>query len=632
MKYLSSELVRWAIGQLRKRTHPFVGISFLACKEAELPVGRTVSFVLDACTRAILEKHHRLDPDSEFYFQPFKSTKSKFWVAHRYPSTGLQSINTGFKPAFLRKGQRDRGFHRDYIRVISERLDSSPGYGKTPLHAVAVWFGKDKAWPDTCSISTVEEDFLSRFRITDDERRAFFDPGQVSPSHHEPFVSEPPDLCALAHDFGPPPDAPLSTEGTLTAIHLRDIGPAKTFDLDFGDRLTLIAGDNGLGKTFLLDTTWWAMTGEWVDDRQAVPIARQYKRNPSVQFEIQSTGSRRLTGSSTFDWSTHSWTDDGGDRPSVAALGIYARIDGSIAVADELRGQLQLGGRSSCECFSAAEAWDGKVGKIEGLVRDWVTWQRSRQQEAFNALTRVLRHLSAADLGSLAPGEPVRMPGDLREVPTVTFPYGRVPIVLTSAGVKRILVLAYMIIWSWREHIVAAQQVGREPVDAMVILVDEMEGHLHPRWQRAILPALMTLGGLLGETLGGRLGKRIKIKIVVATHSPMVLASVEPDFSEESDALYHLALDNGNVTMRRLEFQKYGDSSGWLTSPVFGLRHARSREAEDAIEAAKKLQMQKDPPVVEVERVDAALRRCLAPDDPFWPRWVYFAERVGGGS
>ena len=623
MKYLSSDLVRWAIGQLRKRAHPFVGISFLACKEAGLPVGRTVSFGLDAHTRMILEKHHRLDGHSEFYFQPFKSTKSKFWVAHKYPSAGLQAINTRFGSAFVRKGQRDRGFHSNYIRLISERVASSPGYGRMPLRAVAVWFGKDKAWSDTCSISTVVRDFLSRFRITDDEKRAFFDTGQVPGHHHDPFVSERPNLRVVAHEFGPPPDTPISTDGTLAAINLRDIGPAKTFDLSFGERLTLIAGDNGLGKTFLLDTTWWAMTGEWVD-RQAVPIARQCKRKPSVKFEIRSTDGRRLTGSSTFDWNTHSWADDGKDRPSVAALCIYARIDGSIAVADELRGQLQLAGRASCECFSTTEAWNGRAGEIEGLVRDWVTWQRSREREAFATLTRVLEHLSAADLGSLAPGEPVRMPGDPREIPTVTFPYGEVPIVLTSAGVRRILVLAYMIIWSWREHVVAAQQVGREPVDTMVILVDEMEGHLHPRWQRAILPALMTLGGLLGE--------RIKIQIVVATHSPMVLASVEPDFSEETDALYHLALESGNVTMRRLEFHKYGDSSGWLTSPVFGLRHARSREAEDAIEAAKELQLQADPRVAEVERVAAALRRCLSPDDPFWPRWVYFAEQVGAES
>ena len=623
MKYLSLELVRWAIGQLRKKAHPFVGISFLACKEAELPVGRTVSFGLDAHTKAILEKHHRLDPDGKSYFQPFKSTKSKFWIANKYPSAGLQAINTRFGSVFVRKGQRDRGFHSGYIQLISDRVASSPGYGKTPLHAVAVWFGKDKAWPDACSIPTVVGDFLSRFRITDAERRALFDTDEFPAHHHEPFVSEQPDLRVVAHDFGLPPDAPVSTEGTLTAVHLRDIGPAKTFDLDFGERLTLIAGDNGLGKTFLLDTTWWAMTGEWVD-RQAVPVARQYGRNPSVQFEIRSTDGRRLAGSSTFDWNTHSWTDDGNDRPSVAALCIYARIDGSIAVADELRGQLQLAGRASRECFSTTEAWNGRQGEIEGLVRDWVTWQSSREQEAFATLTRVLEHLSAADLGSLAPGEPVRMPGDPREIPTVTFPYGEVPIVLTSAGVRRILVLAYMIIWSWREHIVAAQQVGREPVDAMVILVDEMEGHLHPRWQRVILPALMTLGGLLG--------KQIKIQVVVATHSPMVLASVEPDFSEETDALYHLALDRGDVTMRRLKFQKYGDSSGWLTSPVFGLRHARSREAEDAIEAAKKLQLQNNPQVAEVERVNAALRRCLSPDDPFWPRWVYFADQAGSGS
>ena len=622
MKYLAADLVRWAILALRKRSHPFVGISFLACKEADLPVGRTARLSLDSRTRAILDQHHRLDQRSEFYFQPFKSTGSKFWVAHRYPSAGLQAINTRFGSAFVRK-QKSRGFRDDYICAIAERVGSSPGYGRTPLSALAVWVGKDKVWPDGCAFSGVVDDLVRRFHITSGERRALFDEELALGRSHQLFAREPPDLRAIAHEFSPPPDAPTATDGTLAMIHLRDIGPAEIFDLQLGERLTLIAGDNGLGKTFLLDMTWWAMTGEWVN-RQAVPIAPPYRRNPSVRFEIRSADGRRLTGSSTFDPNTHSWTDDGTDRPSVAALCIYARIDGSIAVADEVRGQLKLAGRSSSECFSSTEAWNGRPGTMEGLVRDWVTWQRGRKQETFTTLTRVLEHLSTEDLGTLTPGEPVRMPGDPREIPTVKFPYGEVPVVLTSAGVRRVLLLAYMIIWSWQEHTIAAQQIGREPVGTMVILVDEMEGHLHPRWQRVILPALMAVGSLLGESL--------KVQTIVATHSPMVLASVESDFSEDLDALYHLGLENGNVVMKRLEFYKYGDSSGWLTSPVFSLRHARSREAERAIEAAKGLQLLAEPDVAEVKRVTAMLCRCLSPDDPFWPRWVYFAEQMDAGS
>ncbi|MBK8578270.1 MAG: AAA family ATPase [Candidatus Accumulibacter sp.] len=49
----------------------------------------------------------------------------------------------------------------------------------------------------------------------------------------------------------------------LKRLRLRNIGPAPAMDLEFGDRLNLITGDNGLGKSFLLDIAWWAMTRKW---------------------------------------------------------------------------------------------------------------------------------------------------------------------------------------------------------------------------------------------------------------------------------------------------------------------------------------------------------------------------------
>ena len=49
----------------------------------------------------------------------------------------------------------------------------------------------------------------------------------------------------------------------LKSLKLRDIGPAPRFRIELSDRLNLFTGDNGLGKTFILDIAWWALTGEW---------------------------------------------------------------------------------------------------------------------------------------------------------------------------------------------------------------------------------------------------------------------------------------------------------------------------------------------------------------------------------
>ncbi len=47
----------------------------------------------------------------------------------------------------------------------------------------------------------------------------------------------------------------------LKELHLQQVGSASHFDVEFADRLNIFTGDNGLGKSFLLDVAWWTLTG-----------------------------------------------------------------------------------------------------------------------------------------------------------------------------------------------------------------------------------------------------------------------------------------------------------------------------------------------------------------------------------
>ena len=58
-----------------------------------------------------------------------------------------------------------------------------------------------------------------------------------------------------------------------------------------------------------------------------------------------------------------------------------------------------MGGPRSLSLFTGQEVWEGKAGEIEGLVRDWVSWQQSSDKSAFSMLARVLEHLSPEDTG-----------------------------------------------------------------------------------------------------------------------------------------------------------------------------------------------------------------------------------------
>jgi hypothetical protein len=155
----------------------------------------------------------------------------------------------------------------------------------------------------------------------------------------------------------------------------------------------------------------------------------------------------------------------------------------------------------------------------------------------------------------------------------------------------------------------------------MVVMLDELEAHLHPRWQRVILPALLNIDRQLGSQLG--------VQFFAGTHSPLVLASLEPWFDIERDRLFHLRLSGGQVNLEELPWVRYGPVDAWLTSNIFELAQARSKEAEDAIAAAKRLQLEGDPNAAEVREVSGKLSLYLAENDEFWPRWLYFAEQHG---
>jgi AAA15 family ATPase/GTPase len=175
-----------------------------------------------------------------------------------------------------------------------------------------------------------------------------------------------------------------------------------------------------------------------------------------------------------------------------------------------------------------------------------------------------------------------------------------------------------MLVWAWNEHVEASKLLGKEPQRNIVLLVDEMESHLHPFWQRAITPALMDVIKVLDE------GTRAQL--LLSTHSPLVLASVENRFDPEVDRLFHIYMQEQEVKLDSIPFVKRGRVDLWLMSDLFGLKQPRSKAAEEVIEEAKRLQQIRETSKEKILEVTEKLKRVLAEDDEFWPRWIYFAE------
>ena len=49
----------------------------------------------------------------------------------------------------------------------------------------------------------------------------------------------------------------------LNHLKLNHVGPAPEMQFEFAPRINLLTGNNSLGKTFILDVAWWALTQSW---------------------------------------------------------------------------------------------------------------------------------------------------------------------------------------------------------------------------------------------------------------------------------------------------------------------------------------------------------------------------------
>lgn len=404
----------------------------------------------------------------------------------------------------------------------------------------------------------------------------------------------------------------------LELLRLKNVGPAAHLELDFAKRLNVLTGDNGLGKSFALDVAWWALTRTWAGN-VATPT-REGKA--TIEYRVTGKTGRAKPVTSQFRREDATWPISA-NRPSMPGIVVYIRIDGGFSVWDPARNYWRNdSGRPAAYHFTADNVWDGLdldgVRVCEGLERDWVSWQEGRKPQ-FTSLEKVLAVLSPpAEL--LRPGPPRRLfLGEGRDRPTLLIGGHEVPVALASAGIRRALALAYFLVWAWHEHQVAARLLGKAPEKRFVILFDEPETHLHPRWQRQVLPSvLQAVRGLHGSSTG-------EPQLIVATHAPLVLASLEPIFDPAQDELFHLLLRDGKVSVESGMWAKQGDASSWLVSDVFGLEQARSSEAEVAIEAAEALmrgERTEAPGLGTKQAIHAALKRLLPAHDEFWPRWI----------
>lgn len=409
----------------------------------------------------------------------------------------------------------------------------------------------------------------------------------------------------------------------IRKLQLTRVGPAESMSLDFSEGVNVLTGDNGVGKSFLLDVIWWVLTRQWPQEINPV-VQSGRKAEPSepsaarIRFRLSG---ERTPRTSMYDAASDTWPLPKG-REQVGGLVLYAMVDGSFAIWDACRSS-SAAAAGIPYVFSPVQIWNGLAsapGEVlcNGIISDLRDWYLERG-DAYELMQLALAEISDA-------GEPMQLDGltrvgaDARRIPTLRMPYsGGVPVTLASAALRRMIALAYSIVWGWLEHRESCRRRSVPCSRSITVMVDELEAHLHPRWQRTILKALHSL---VGKLTGCRC-----VQMVVSTHSPLVMASCEEFFNPGTDSWIDMDVAGGAVVAANRAFEKRGTSDKWLESSAFDLTSTRSVAAERCMRRAYDMMDAGGGDRDAVSALEAELARYVPARDAFWLQWDFFKSK-----
>ena len=294
MKYISKEQLLESLNCI-SFVNQFFGLTFLAAKKSNLPVGEMIPVSLDSLNRDFLEKYYKLDPRSDWYFRTSKyNNKDQFWLRPDYYGKGLQKMNTTtFKDAFIHKHNTNEwGWNEKYVDFLVGKLTNGK---KIQTFHFATWFFRSLPFEQQITRDDIIERFYKEFNISQEEREKLFDDNFLTEIElPKAFSEDPVSWKEIAQEYRLPPDVAPDQGGILTYLGLIGVGPVNPLAFEPGTRLNIITGDNGLGKTFILESAWWALTGTWAE-REALPSrVHGLQQNAKINYLLMGELSHKL--------------------------------------------------------------------------------------------------------------------------------------------------------------------------------------------------------------------------------------------------------------------------------------------------------------------------------------------------
>lgn len=373
----------------------------------------------------------------------------------------------------------------------------------------------------------------------------------------------------------------------IKSLDIEGIGCIRSLHLDFNDKMNILCGPNSIGKTTIIES----VASMFMFGSPGV------KRNVACE---RGSLSAKIDNEGTLQESTielRKFNPD--ERDTTNSFADYASKIISIKVERNF-GYSKLNAVPSDKERISSELWKETISGVtfEG-VKGWFVnrFLYSARERTLSEQQVSNYHLAERCFSIVNPQYSFsRVMGATNDI-MVNTPQGEIFFEYLSSGFKSILYLLFSTIkeieFRFKEHNLKAEEFDG------IILIDEVEIHLHPEWQEQIVH-------ILEDTFPNA-------QFIITTHSPHVIQTAAPN------TILALQLcEDGNVTLREdLHPSKYG-FKGWtieeILYDVMGMKSLRTEMYKDLMDSFGKAIDNED--IGKAKEILDELNELLHPQNP----------------
>ncbi|MFZ6724317.1 N-6 DNA methylase [Undibacterium sp. MH2W] len=356
---------------------------------------------------------------------------------------------------------------------------------------------------------------------------------------------------------------------SIRTLALRNFRGYKEFSTSIHSHLTVLVGENGAGKTSILEAIA-ASLGPFLT---SMPEAKGRLLRKS-DIRISNTDESDYAQVSVETNSSLSWdlTLRGVSKGSISGIGHAALAEFATEIVESsaelpliayfgTNRTLTSAGKVAIDPFEINSRYEGYDGALEARlnytsIKNWfskieVAELRTRDEEKRSNYVHPVKSLILRAIQKIVPSaENISFDRNESDIRVQWRTAGNEQVSLSleqlSEGNRSMVSMTV-------DLVRRAYQLNPKSTDPLnvsgIVLIDEIELHLHPRWQQKVLDDLRSLFP--------------NIQFIVSTHSPQVLTTVK---GENIRTVSYDSQVAGHVTT------PYGAESGWVMEEILGVK------------------------------------------------------------